>query len=225
MSDVSFATVALSALVSVLTGYVGAMLSTGWQRRQDQRIHGLALLAEIRAIQRGLVGYGRRLDLVARDGSVTEEERRHLRAVLPYWRHDTSVFSGSSARVGLFSPGTAIAILEFYSRVRWLDLRATHLPPGGTDAEEAHLLRWLAEHRASVASAVRLSRGLARALRRETPPTGREVVRLGRHARTTFARRLARLGRTARGPSAIALPAAGELASDPSEAASPDGRV
>lgn len=189
MSEISLPTVALSALVSVLTGYVGALLSTSWQRRQDRRTYGLALLAEVRSIRRGLLGYGQRLDLMLEDAFVSPEERRHVRNVLPYWRHDTSVFSLSSSRIGLFSPALAVAILEFYSRVRWLDTRATQAPDGETPAGEAQLRTWLGEHRRAVRHAQTHSRQISRALRRETPPTLQDALAMRRRRRLMHTRR------------------------------------
>lgn len=178
MPTVSLATVLVSALVSVVTGYIGALLNLSRQRRLERRVYGLALLAEVKAIQRGLLRYKARIE---RHGGADEPAGR-LRHELALWRHDLSVYANNSGRIGLFSVRTAIEVIEFYHRIRWLDVRIGEL--GGKDLASPEVFaEWMADHRETVRRAQLHGRYLSRLLRREVPATFAEVasaVRSGR---------------------------------------------
>jgi hypothetical protein len=174
--QISYLTVLLSALLSVVTGFIGVLLSGGRQRRQERRIYGLALLAEIKSIQRSLMRYDRRVGAYAPGSGVAAE---HLRRELKLWRHDLSVYANNSGRIGLFSVRTATEIIEFYHRVRWLDTRIGDLDQFD-DHDGDRLARWLADHRETIRGAKLHARYLSRLLRREVPATWGETLRVVR---------------------------------------------
>ncbi|KMO42731.1 hypothetical protein VQ02_02045 [Methylobacterium variabile] len=175
MTDFAFTTVLVSAGISIVTGFLGALLSQGWVRRQERRTYGLALLAEIKSIQRSLLRYEARLDR-AGDAVAGREA-----AALRLWRHDLAVFANNTGRIGLFSSRTAIELIEFYHQVRWLEERGTEL-----DASAARmngLPAWLSGQREAIHRTRSRTRSLTRSLRRELPPTLADTLRvLGRGA-------------------------------------------
>ena len=163
MSD-SFAltTILLSATVSIVTGFLGALLSTGWVRRQERRTYGLALLAEVKSIQRSLLSYLKRIEH-ADVGATTPERASGLRL----WRHDLAVFANNSGRIGLFSSRTAIELIEFYHQVRWLEARVAEIE--ADVPEDATFTRWLDGQRRAIHRTHQRSRYLSRLLHREIP--------------------------------------------------------
>jgi hypothetical protein len=179
MAQISYVTILLSALVSVITGFIGVLLSGGRQRRQERRIYGLALLAEIKALQRSLTRYSRRVDGYSSGQPLAAA---HLRQDMKLWRHDLSVYVNNSGRIGLFSVRTAIEIIEFYQRVRWLDTRIVDLDQF-EDRDGDKLQKWLDDHRDTIRSARMHSRYLSRLLRREVPATWAESLRALRRRR------------------------------------------
>ena len=177
--SLSFATVLLSAFVSIITGYVGALLSSGGIRRQERRIYGLALLAEVKSIQRSLLRYQKRIEAL---DSADVARFRDARATLGLWRQDLSVYANNSGRIGLFRARTAIEIIEFYHRVRWLELRIAELDM--TDGPDAVTLgKWIDVQRAAIHMTRQHSRYLNRLLHREVPATTAEVAKALRHLR------------------------------------------
>ena len=179
MSDsFSLPTVLLSAFVSVATGYVGSLLSAGRVRQQDRRVYGLALLAEVKSIHRSLWRYE------ARVASLTTTPARYkdIRAMLGLWRQDLSVYANNSGHIGLFSARTAVEIIEFYHRVRWLELRIAELDGEAVPSEEA-VARWMAAQAEALRLARQHSRYLSRLLRREVPATAAERARAIRRGR------------------------------------------
>ncbi|MGE7414449.1 hypothetical protein [Methylobacterium tarhaniae] len=175
MTDLAFTTVLLSAGISIVTGFLGALLSQGWVRRQERRTYGLALLAEIKSIQRSLLRYEGRLN---RAGTIVEGREA---AALRLWRHDLAVFANNSGRIGLFSSRTAIELIEFYHQVRWLEERGTELD--ASMARTNGLPDWLAGQREAIHRTRSRTRALTRSLRRELPPTLADGLRgLGRGA-------------------------------------------
>lgn len=192
MPTISLATVLVSALVSVVTGYIGSLLNLSRLRRVERRVYGLALLAEIKAIQRGLLRYKTRIDRYA--GGAPELSGR-LRHELALWRRDLSVYANNSGRIGLFSVRTAIEIIEFYHRIRWLDARIGEL--GTTDLGPPEVLaQWVDDHREALRRARLHGRYLSRLLLREVPATWPEIVAAIRNGRI----RSRALGRLARVP-------------------------
>ena len=186
MPTISLATVLVSALVSVVTGYIGALLNLGRQRRAERRVYGLALLAEIKAIQHGLLRYKARIDRYGAPG----EPSGRLRHELALWRRDLSVYANTSGRIGLFSVRTAIEIIEFYHRVRWLDARIGELSDETLCTPET-FGQWMADHRETLRRAQVHARFLSRLLRHEVPATWPEIasaLRSGRLTRPAFRR-------------------------------------
>jgi len=170
--SLSFATVFLSALVSIVTGYVGALLSSGGVRRQERRIYGLALLAEVKSIQRSLLRYQKRIESL---GTVDVMRFKDARATLGLWRQDLSVYASNSGRIGLFRARTAIEIIEFYHRIRWLEARVSELDI--TDSpDDAVLRRWMEVQHSAIHLARQHSRYLSRLLRRDVPATTAEIA-------------------------------------------------
>lgn len=164
----SVPTLAASLVLSILTGYVGSYLWFSRQRAQERRIFGLSLLAEVRSIQRGLARYQARVHEAVGRGGCTLQEITELRDDVRAWRHDLSIYTSNSNRVGLFVPRTAIVIIEFYLLVRWLDTRASTVAPAETRAgHDEHFLRWLEEQARLIHEARRQSKAVVRRLRYE----------------------------------------------------------
>lgn len=195
MLGISFMTVALSAGVSVFTGYVGVLLNYNRQRQRQRRIYGLSLLAEVKALQNlarqyyGTFGRG-------------SGEFEHL--TLPKIRFsaaDTSVFNNVSGNVGLFSAGTAVAIIEYYSSVRHLAAQAQALGElqDLDTTGRAEMDNKLADHLRFLRIARRHGALVVRTLRRETPIDLSEKLRFCRRSTRLRLRRLAQ-GRGARRP-------------------------
>lgn len=185
MPNVSLATVLLSAFVSVLTGYIGSLLNLSRQRRVERRVYGLALLAEIKSIQRGLLRYKARIDTYS---GASPELSGRLRHELSLWRRDLSVYANNSGRIGLFSVRTAIEIIEFYHRIRWLDTRIGELSDKDLWAPDV-FAQWVEDHQDALRRARLHGRYLSRLLLREVPATWAEVlvaVRSGRMRRRPF---------------------------------------
>lgn len=183
MSDsLSLSTVLLSAAVSVATGYVGSLLSAGRVRQQERRIYGLALLAEVKSIHRSLWRYQARMASI---GGASAGRYKDIRAMLGLWRQDLSVYTNNSGHIGLFSARTAVEIIEFYHRVRWLEVRVAELD-GERAPNDATLAQWLATQHDALRLARLHSRYLGRLLRREVPATLAErgrAIRRGRWRR------------------------------------------
>lgn len=180
-------TILLSALVSLLTTYIGAYLNVGRLRRQERRIYGLALLAEVKSIQRSLRRYQLRMRGLEQDQAVA---LRNVQAALSLGRHDLSVYTNNSGHIGRFSTRTAVELIEFYHRVRWLEARV-----GELDVEDRSALHsWMATQHSAIQQVRQHSRYLSRLLSREIPPTAVETVRAVRHYYLRFlARGRARL--------------------------------
>lgn len=191
MPTISFATVLLSALVSVLTGYIGSLLSMSRQRRVERRVYGLALLAEIKAIQRGLMRYKTRIDHYSGSGVAGAERLRHE---LSLWRRDLSVYANNSGRIGMFSVRTAIELIEFYHGVRWLDARIAELDDKTLLAPD-RFGQWIEDHYENIRRIRLHGRYLSRLLRREVPATLAEMVSAVRGGRLRRRRQRAALGK------------------------------
>lgn len=170
MAVVSMPTLAASLALSILTGYVGSYLWFYRSRMQERQIFGLSLLAEVRAVQRGLVRYKDRVaDAIGR-GGCTVFELTELRDDVRAWRHDLSIYTSNSNRIGLFAPRSAIAIIEFYLLVRWLDVRAGSVAPAEVRlGNDENFLRWLNEQARLIEEARRRSVLVTRVLHRELP--------------------------------------------------------
>lgn len=181
MINISITTILLSAFVSIVTGFIGIMLNGVRQRRQERRVYGLALLAEIKSIQRSLARYDRRMDCYEPGPTLAAERLSHE---LKLWRHDLSVYANNSGRIGLFSVRTAIEIIEFYHRVKWLDMRIADLEQFA-DPEGERIKTWLAKHRETIRGARLHARYLSRLLRREVPATLLESCRAVRRRIST----------------------------------------
>jgi hypothetical protein len=145
-----------------VTGFLGALLSTGWVRRQERRTYGLALLAEVKSIQRSLLSYLKRIEH-ADVGARSPEYAASLRL----WRHDLAVFANNSGRIGLFSSRTAIELIEFYHQVRWLEAQVAESEADGL--QDATFARWLEGQRRAIHRTHQRSRYLSRLLHREIP--------------------------------------------------------
>jgi hypothetical protein len=180
-SEFSIATVLVSALVSIATGYIGALLSNGRLRRQDTRTYGLALMAEVKSVYRSLWRYQARIARLDADRLAAAGD---VGTALSLWRHDLSVFATNSGRIGLFSARTAVELIEFYHRIRWLEARAAVLahedPAGGVDRAA-----WIAEQVKGVRLARQHGRYLSRLLRREIPATPGDLLHGLRRGRWT----------------------------------------
>ncbi len=175
LSNVSTGTIILSAAASVVTSYVGTLLNFRRQRDRARRTYGLAILSEIKSLQRafrsyhGLLGaepIGTRVERLPRIGLTTA---------------DLNVFGFNSGNIGLFSIRTAVEVIDFYSRVRALiaqakDLEDTHAAGASDECLNALLM----EHLRSVVRLRAQSRAVATQLRLELPAMPGELLRYAR---------------------------------------------
>ena len=172
LSNVSMGTIILSAAASVVTSYVGTLLNFRRQRDRARRTYGLAILSEIKSLQRAFRSYhgmlgaepvGTRIERLPRIGLTTA---------------DLNVFGFNSGNIGLFSIRTAVEVIDFYSRVRALiaqakDLEDTHAAGATDDCLNTLLM----EHLRCVVRLRAQSRTVATQLRHELPALPDELLR------------------------------------------------
>lgn len=183
--EVSFATVGVSASVSIITSYFGTLINFSRLRNRHRRALGLSLLAEIKMLQRRLRRHYQLFD-GASASPPTPFPRLSLNTA------DTTVFTNGSGNLGLFTTRTAVEVLEYYNSVRELSAQAQALSDMATTGSDAGpLLDAIDEHLRTIRLARHHSRLVVLALRRDTPMTTAELVRYG-------FRRLAILFRQAR---------------------------
>ena len=170
--DISFTTVGLSATVSIGTGYIGTLINYGRQRNRSSRIFGLALLAEIKSLQRIFRRHYKLISAETAIGSIHMLPSMHVSSA------DLTVFNNGSGNLGLFSSRAAVEIIEFYSAVRHLINQMQVLAElrRRSDYDEAELRAALANHLWSMRIARRHSRVAVTALRREIPFTLTELI-------------------------------------------------
>ncbi len=149
-----------------------SLLSMNRQRRTARRVYGLVLLAEIKAIQRGLLRYSASIQ---RYSTESPELSSRLRHQLALWRHDLSVYANSSGRIGLFSVRTAIEIIEFYHRIRLLDALIGELEDRDLCTPEI-FAQWVNQHQETLRRARLHGRYLSRPLLRDVPATWPEIL-------------------------------------------------
>ncbi len=194
MTQVSFLTVALSGAASIVTGYVGVLFNYNRQRQRQRRIYGLALLAEIKALQKlARQYYGTFVS--------TDEDFESFR--LPKLRFssaDTTVFNNVACNVGLFSTEIAVSVIEYYSSVRNLTSQAQNLVEAQANGsiDNKMLREELVDHLHFLRITQRNGEFVVRLLRRETPTDMSEKIRYIRLALTMQWRRFRqRMGRSA----------------------------
>ena len=161
MSDVSPITIALSGGLSVATGYVGTLLNFRRQRDRARRTYGLAILAEIKTLQRAFRQYHGVL------GPAPAEERVGRLPRLRLTNADLNVFGFNAGNIGLFSVRTAVEVIELYSRTRALIAQAAALAE--SDGADPALKEELFDHLKAVVVARHHSRMVAQMLRDELP--------------------------------------------------------
>ena len=193
MAEVSVLTVALSAGVSVVTGYIGTLLNYGRQRRRQRRTYGLSLLAEIKALE----SLSRQYYGTFRSGKIDFVTYRLPK--LRFSNADMTVFNSVSGNVGLFSSRAAVEIIEYYSTVRNLVAQAQVLVESQEqEGAEAEFRERLADHLRLLRVAQRHGALVVRTLRRETPTDLDQKLRICRRRLTLRLRRLRRRERVAR---------------------------
>jgi hypothetical protein len=184
---VSAATVAVSASVSVVTGYVGTLINYNRQRNRQARVYGLSLLAEIKSLQRIFRRHFQLLEAGSLESGIA-------RVTAHFGTPDTTVFSNGSGNLGLFATRTAVEIIEFYSTVRTLACQAQLISQMRQDpvCDEAKLRVALAEHLWTMRLARHHSREVAAALRRDIPVTSSEAIGFAARRLMLAGRRLRR---------------------------------
>lgn len=190
LSDVSPLTIALSAAVSVVTGYVGTLLNFRRQRERARRTYGLAILSEVKSLQRAFRLYHGQIAATPPEANGGRLPRLRLGAA------DLNVFGFNSGNIGLFSVRTAVEVIELYSRTRALIAQAQALADAGRpDAPpDPYTGEELLDHLAALRIVRQHSRAVAVLLRRELPVLPedrlRYVRRRGRTAVLRIRRRL-----------------------------------
>jgi hypothetical protein len=174
LGDLSVSTIGLSASFSVVTGYLGTLISFGRRSDRHRRVFGLSLLAEAKPLQMMFRFYYNAPGADAASlGAACEWPRLHFGTA------EMSVFNNGSGSLGLFSTRTAVEVIEFYSAVRAIAAEAERLADMQVEAAIDHLqlAHDLARHLASIRLARHRSSTLVRALRREIPGTAGEKIR------------------------------------------------
>ena len=163
--EISTLTVVISAGVSVVTGYVGTLLNFRRQRDRARRTYGLAILSEIKSLQRMFRQYHGVL------GAEPPQTRVARLPILPLGPADMNVFGFNSGNIGLFSIRTAVEVIEFYSRCRALVAEAQRLgeQAANPDRDEDALKQALFDHLRHVVAVRTHSRAVASLLRQELP--------------------------------------------------------
>ena len=172
LADVSPITIGVSVAVSVVTSYFGTLLNFRRQRDRARRTYGLAILSEIKSLQRAFRSYHGVL------GAAPAGERIGRVPRFPLTTADLNVFGFNSGNIGLFSVRTAVEVIDFYSRVRSLIAQAKEMEDARTaKAGDDVLDALLMEHLREVVQVRGQSRVVAAQLRRELPAMPGERVR------------------------------------------------
>ncbi len=172
MSDLSGRTILLTVGVSVITSYVGTLLNYRRLRDRQRRTYGLAILAEIKCLQRVFRAYHGLLGAEPVEVRVTRLPR------LTVTTADLNVFTFNAGNIGLFSIRTAVEVIDLYSRIRAVisnakDLDDAHAAGAADDVLQGLLM----EHLRAVVRLRTQSREVAAQLRGELPPTWDERMR------------------------------------------------
>ena len=172
LSDISMRTIVLTVGISVVTSYFGTLLNYHRLRDRQRRTYGLAILSEIKSLQRvfrlyhGLLGSE---PVVVRVGRLPR---------LTITTADLNVFTFNAGNIGLFSVRTAVEVIDFYSRVRALISYAKELEDArAANAADDVLELLLLEHLRAVVQVRGQSRAVAALLRNELPPMWDERMR------------------------------------------------
>jgi hypothetical protein len=179
--DVSLTTVGVSASVSIVTSYFGALINYSRLRNRHRRMLGLSFLAEIKSLQRRLRRHRQRLEAALETVPPAPPK-------LVFSSGDTSVFNNGSSSLGLFTTRTAVEVLEYYSAVRALVAEAETLRDEAVAGNAETLRAAIDEHLRVLRLTRRHSRVVVVALRRDIPMTLVETLRF-------CARRAATVGR------------------------------
>ena len=184
--EISFATVGVSASISIITSYFGTLINFSRLRNRHRRALGLSLLAEIKMLQRRLRHHYQIFE-------ATPESLPKPFPRLSVTTADTTVFTNGSGNLGLFTTRTAVEVLEYYNAVRGLAAQAQALTDlAATGGDSGLLLDAIAEHLRSIRLARHHSRLVVIALRRDTPMTTAELLRYGFRRVAVFTRRASR---------------------------------
>ncbi len=172
LADLSPMTVALSLGVSVATSWVGTALNYRRLRDRQRRTYGLAILSEIKSLQRAFRAYHGLLGAEPVAVRVARLPRLMLTTA------DLNVFAFNAGNIGLFSVRTAVEVIDFYSRVRALISYAKELEEQqAASAADDVLEKLLLEHLRAVVLLRTQSRQVATQLRDELPPMVGERLR------------------------------------------------
>ena len=172
LADISIRTILLTVGVSVVTSYVGTLLNYRRLRDRQRRTYGLAILSEIKSLQRAFRAYHGLL------GSEPVGVRAGRVPRLTLTTADLNVFTFNAGNIGLFSVRTAVEVIDFYSRVRAMIAGAKELEEARTAGSADDLLETLLmEHLRSVVQLRAQGRAVAAQLRNELPPMWGERVR------------------------------------------------
>lgn len=188
--EISAMTIALSVGVSVVTSYVGTLLTFRRQRDRARRTYGLAILSEIKSLERVFRQYHGVL------GADPAEVRLKRLPRLRLSTADLNVFGFNSGNIGLFSIRAAVEVIDFYSRVRALIAQAQVLADAHAPGSEPdpNLSEEIFDHLRNVVLVRQHGRSVAMLLRRELPVMPEERLRyLRRRGRIWLRRRFARM--------------------------------
>ena len=198
MSDLSVRTIVLTVTVSVITSYFGTLLNYRRLRDRQRRTYGLAILAEIKSLQRVFRSYHGLL------GAEPVEVRVARLPKLGLTTADLNVFTFNAGNIGLFSVRTAVEVIDLYSRMRAVIAKAKELEDANAAGSADDVLdALLMDHLRAVVALRAQSRAVAAQLRNELPPTWDERVRyIRRKARLRWLRLKRRMRPTQLGPPA-----------------------
>ncbi len=172
LADISVRTIVLTVAISVITSYFGTLLNYRRLRDRQRRTYGLAILSEIKSLQRAFRAYHGLLGAEPVGVRVGRVPRLTLTTA------DLNVFAFNAGNIGLFSVRTAVEVIDFYSRVRAMIAGAKELDDARTAGSADDLLEaLLMEHLRAVVQLRAQSRAVAAQLRGELPPMWGERVR------------------------------------------------
>ena len=194
LANLSPTTVLLSLAVSVITSWVGTALNYRRLRDRQRRTYGLAILSEIKSLQRVFRGYHGLLGTDPVGVRVARLPRLTLTVA------DLNVFTFNAGNIGLFSVRTAVEVIDFYSRVRAVISYAQELKDQqAAGAADDVLQGLLLDHLRAVVVLRAHSREVATLLRDELPPMLDERFR---YLRRKLRRQIIALARRMRGHAA-----------------------
>jgi hypothetical protein len=159
---VAILTVLLSVMVSACASYIVSRFSFRRQQRWLSENYKLALITEIRALEKKL----RRYETAFNNRVLTGEVAGALVLKIYLQPGDTTVFTSSASTIGLFDNCTALRVLRFYSDIRTIYGHALALAEAAGDTGTQPSEQDIRHHQAMLRHARRRAHALVKRLTR-----------------------------------------------------------